>query len=525
MNAEHQRMKIHEINLMEQKPNGGISVFYEELYHPQTAISGLLSDNCIHICRIVEGSGIHRVLDQEIPCKAGDIYIVPPNTPHGYFLSDSGEGMAVDLLLFSPSDWFDEEPATVGTPRYCYGVFSDSATVSYVLLNEQQRREVEGLLTSMESELIEKRQEWREAVRTYLIQLFIAVGRYINCAIKNDTPVSSKDWNLVLSVMRMAKEHYKDCNFTLESASEALFISKSHLSHIFKGLTGQVFSEYLRDIRIDNACRLLRETNMKVDEIVEHCGLRDIPSFYRNFNVRMRMPPGQYRQLASEKKEKNNDIKRGEIIMSILTEISENLQKGKAKIVKELVQKALDEGANPEQILNEGLLAGMSVIGEKFKNNEVYVPEVLVAARAMNMGAQILKPVLAEAGVQATGKVCIGTVQGDLHDIGKNLVKMMMEGKGLEVVDLGTDVAPETFVKTAIEQNCQVICCSALLTTTMNVMEEVVKAAEAAGIRDKVKIMVGGAPVNQEFCDKIGADCYTVDAASAADAAAAFCKA
>ena len=212
-------------------------------------------------------------------------------------------------------------------------------------------------------------------------------------------------------------------------------------------------------------------------------------------------------------------------MMSILAEISENLQKGKAKIVKELVQKALDEGFAPEQILNEGLLHGMGIVGEKFKNNEVYVPEVLVAARAMSMGAQILKPHLAEAGVKATGKVCIGTVQGDLHDIGKNLVKMMLEGKGLEVVDLGTDVPAETFVKTAIEQNCQVICCSALLTTTMNIMADVVKAAEAAGIRDKVKIMVGGAPVNQEFCDLIGADCYTVDAASAADAAVAFCKA
>ena len=210
--------------------------------------------------------------------------------------------------------------------------------------------------------------------------------------------------------------------------------------------------------------------------------------------------------------------------MSILTEISENLQRGKAKIVKELVQQALDEGFPPERILNEGLLAGMSVVGEKFKNNEVFVPEVLVAARAMNVGAQILKPALAEAGVQATGRVCIGTVQGDLHDIGKNLVKMMLEGKGLEVIDLGTDVAPETFVRTAIEQNCQVICCSALLTTTMNVMAQVVEEAEKAGIRDQVKIMIGGAPVNQEFCDQIGADCYTVDAASAADAAVAFCK-
>ena len=210
--------------------------------------------------------------------------------------------------------------------------------------------------------------------------------------------------------------------------------------------------------------------------------------------------------------------------MVVLREISENLQKGKSKLVKEMVTQAIEEGADPEQILNEGLLNGMNVIGEKFKNNEVYVPEVLVAARAMNMGMQVLKPHLAANGVKATGKVCIGTVQGDLHDIGKNLVKMMMEGKGLEVIDLGTDVSPEAFVQTAIEQNCQVICCSALLTTTMGVMEEVVKAAEAAGIRDKVKIMVGGAPVNEDFCKKIGADCYTVDAASAADAAVEFCK-
>lgn len=211
--------------------------------------------------------------------------------------------------------------------------------------------------------------------------------------------------------------------------------------------------------------------------------------------------------------------------MSLLQEISENLQKGKAKVVKQLVQQAIDEKIPVETILNEGLLSGMSIIGEKFKNNEVFVPEVLVAARAMNMGAALLKPLMAEAGVEAAGKVCIGTVRGDLHDIGKNLVKMMMEGKGLEVIDLGTDVAPETYVKTAIEQGCQIICCSALLTTTMCEMENVVKQANEAGIHGKVKIMVGGAPVTQAFCEQIGADCYTPDAASAADAAVAFCKA
>ena len=206
-----------------------------------------------------------------------------------------------------------------------------------------------------------------------------------------------------------------------------------------------------------------------------------------------------------------------------LHEISIKLQAGKAKEVKALVQQAIDEGISPKTILDEGLLSGMSVIGEKFKNNEVFVPEVLVAARAMNMGASLLKPLLVEEGVKANGKACIGTVKGDLHDIGKNLVKMMMEGKGLEVVDLGTDVAPETFVQTAIDQHCQIICCSALLTTTMGTMEDVVKAAEAAGIRDQVKIMVGGAPVTEAFCQRIGADAYTPDAASAADRAFSIC--
>lgn len=210
--------------------------------------------------------------------------------------------------------------------------------------------------------------------------------------------------------------------------------------------------------------------------------------------------------------------------MSILNEISENLQNGKAKVVKELVQQAIDEGIPVKQILDEGLLAGMSIVGEKFKNNQVFVPEVLVAARAMNMGAALLKPLMAEAGVEAAGKVCIGTVKGDLHDIGKNLVKMMMEGKGLEVVDLGTDVPPEKYVEAAVNEGCQIICCSALLTTTMGVMKDVVAKAEEAGIRGKVKIMVGGAPVTEAFCEQIGADKYTSDAASAADAAVELCK-
>lgn len=206
-----------------------------------------------------------------------------------------------------------------------------------------------------------------------------------------------------------------------------------------------------------------------------------------------------------------------------LQEISLQLQAGKAKIVKTLVQQAIDQGIPAQKILEEGLLAGMNIVGVKFKNNEVFVPEVLVAARAMNQGANLLKPLLMESGVKTNGKVCIGTVKGDLHDIGKNLVKMMMESKGLEVIDLGTDVAPETYIQTAIAENCQIICCSALLTTTMGVMADVVKAAEEADIRDKVKIMIGGAPVTESFCRQVGADAYTPDATSAAEKAVEFC--
>lgn len=211
--------------------------------------------------------------------------------------------------------------------------------------------------------------------------------------------------------------------------------------------------------------------------------------------------------------------------MELLEQISEALQKGKAKEVKAMVQQAIDEGIDPAAILNEGLLAGMNEVGIKFKNNEIYVPDVLIAARAMKAGMEILRPLLVAEGVKAKGKVVIGTVKGDLHDIGKNLVAMMMEGQGLEVIDLGTDVPAEKFIEAVIENNAEIIACSALLTTTMGEMKNVVEAAKEAGIRDKVIIMVGGAPVNETFAKSIGADLYAPDAASAAEEAVAALKA
>ncbi len=211
--------------------------------------------------------------------------------------------------------------------------------------------------------------------------------------------------------------------------------------------------------------------------------------------------------------------------MSIYEEISISLQQGRKPKVEELVQQAIDEGLSPKMILEEGLLSGMAIIGEKFKNNEVFVPEVLIAARAMNAGVAVLKPHMTEADRVNRGKVVIGTVKGDLHDIGKNLVKLMMEGRGITVVDLGVDVSAEKFVQAAMENNADIICCSALLTTTMNEMKAVVELSKEKGIRDKIKIMVGGAPITTNFCTSIGADRYEVDAASAADAALELCSA
>ena len=208
-----------------------------------------------------------------------------------------------------------------------------------------------------------------------------------------------------------------------------------------------------------------------------------------------------------------------------LNKVRDALVNGKADEVRDMVKKALDEGQEVEKILNEGLIAGMNVVGEKFKRNEFYVPEMLIAARAMKAGMEVLRPILVQKDVKPLGTVVLGTVRGDLHDIGKNLVGMMLEGAGFEIVDLGVDVSPEKFVQAVKEKKAQIVGLSALLTTTMPSMKDVIKALEEEGIRDKVKVMIGGAPVTQSYADEIGADGYAPDAASAADKAKELVKA
>lgn len=203
--------------------------------------------------------------------------------------------------------------------------------------------------------------------------------------------------------------------------------------------------------------------------------------------------------------------------MAGIQEVYALVEKGKAKVIANAVQEALDAGCDPTEILNDGMIKAMDAVGEKFKNGEIFVPEMLVAARAMKKGVEVLKPHLATGAAGAAGKVIIGTVAGDLHDIGKNLVSMMLESAGFEVIDLGVDVPKEKFVE-AYEANpdTKIICCSALLTTTMPALKEAVALINEATFRPNVKVMVGGAPITQAFADEIGADAYTEDAASCA---------
>ncbi len=208
--------------------------------------------------------------------------------------------------------------------------------------------------------------------------------------------------------------------------------------------------------------------------------------------------------------------------MSVLNEISQALQKGNARLVAEKTQEALNSGIEPGMVLSDGLIAGMNIIGVKFKNGDIYVPEVMMSAKAMGMGMNVLKPKLEETGVKPFGKVVLGTVKGDLHDIGKNLVGMMMAGSGLEVIDLGKDVSSEKFVNAVKEHNPDVVALSALLTTTMPEQKKVIDALKEAGLRDKVIVMVGGAPVTDSYAKEIGADAYTPDAATAAEKAKSF---
>lgn len=207
--------------------------------------------------------------------------------------------------------------------------------------------------------------------------------------------------------------------------------------------------------------------------------------------------------------------------MASFESLSQSVISGREDQVKEQVQSMIDAGVNPLEIINQGLIAGMDVVGARFKNGEMFVPEVIMAARCMAVGIDLVKPLISDADIPSKGKVVLGTVKGDLHDIGKNLVGMMLEGNGFQVIDIGVDVASEKFIEAVKEYNPDILGMSALLTTTMLRMKETIDLLKEEGVRDKVKVIIGGAPISQGFADEIGADGYAPDAVSAVD----VCKA
>lgn len=208
--------------------------------------------------------------------------------------------------------------------------------------------------------------------------------------------------------------------------------------------------------------------------------------------------------------------------MQLLQQLSEHLQNGDSKNVAELTQKAITDGLHPKKILDDGLIAGMSVVGEKFREHEIFLPDVLLAAKAMYAGLNLLKPLMIKEDIKTIGKVVIGTVQGDLHDIGKNLVAIMLRGAGFEVIDLGNDVSPQKFVAAAEQEKADVIGMSALLTTTMPAMKSVVDLTKERQLYGKVKIVVGGAPLSNDYAKEIGADAYCFDGMNAVETVKRF---
>ncbi len=490
------------------------TVVCRQIYTPETELSDLHFHEFIEISIVTEGVGVHCVFNNATECRKGDIYILNAGVPHNYFARSETECPTVCNLLFDAGDWFTGAEARSDDPRFCYGVFRDNPPFSYAVLTPNVLEDVMRPYNLIAQEAAAKRPDWQAAIRSYLTLLLITVERYVNRA-EQLMPLH-KNWFVVSAAIRMATENLSDPGMTLTVIAQTLHLSKSYLSRLFHQVTGTAFSDYLQHIRLLRARRLLKETRLSNAEISAACGLRDLQTFYRIFKEGTGMTPHQFR--AAQESDPTVSSPRAPALLSA---ISEALQKGRVRELEDTIRRALTL-LPAEVILNQGLLPGMTVLGQRFRNNEIYIPEVLLASRAMNCALQLLRPLLVGSSKVPVGRVCIGTVQGDLHDIGKNLVRIMLEASGLEVIDLGVDVAPEAFICTAVEKECPLICCSVLLSTSMSAMASVVQCAEQAGVRDRIKILVGGAPVTESFCRQIGADLYGGDAATTAELALAL---
>jgi len=496
---------------------------------PAAAAQGLSSlheHQFIEISYVEKGSGLHRIWNESSVMEPGALVILNAAVPHGFFSDSDTEPLIVRSLFYDIQDLYGNEITEIGGDKYLFGLFAKNNFVVSLSLKPKYLKTVSQKFDEIELETEEKKLDWKDVIRSQIALLLLQLKRlavyssFQQTNTQNNTPENTI---LVSEVLRLVQEHYADPLFSMKNVSELLHISSSSISRSFRDITGKYFSDYLCFYRIRQAVSLFTETELSNEEASFACGYSDLHSFYKQFKQLIGTTPGDFRKqkdshlpLLTEETANSSSI--------LYMEIFEKMQQGKRKEIVALVTQALEEGLPPDEILSEALVKGMNTLGNKFQTNEVFVSEVLGAANAMNTCMEILKPYLSASVLPTPGRAIICTVKGDIHNIGKNLVRLMLEAEGIECIDLGVDVPPAAVVDAVREHHVNLVCISALLTTTMSEMEAVVKEAEAKGIREKVFIMVGGAPIKQEFCDKIGADCYTSDAASASEAALAYLK-
>ena len=504
----------------EKKPSEYEAVITEEFTTCKTIYAEgeeLFSCAKTEIDLVVAGSGVHRIFNQSFPCQEGDVYIVQEHIPHGFFASDEASPVTVRRVRLLLSDWFSGETVRPESEGYCFGLFPDGAPMAYAMLTQQSRWEILQYTDKMMAESKDRQFGWHENIASLLTLLLNTVSRYVQSAVRDEMRFSVKERGVIQEVIHTVDEHFAENDLRLEKMASENFMSTSVLSRLFSQYMGQSFTEYVRSYRLEQVCRLLKETDEPIVEVVQRCGIRDIPSFYRSFQKYTGQTPSHYRKYWKNQAEPDRPF-------GILDLISEKVQNGKSREVVQLIAQALKENQAPEAIVNDGLVAGMRIVGIRFKNNEVFVPEVLMASRAMNAGLQFLQPYLVKENVKPLGKAVICTVKGDMHDIGKNLVKIMMEGRGITCLDLGVDVSPDRVIEVVREQHPDLVCLSALLTTTVVVLKDMIDLLERESLRDSVCVMVGGAPVTDEYAEEIGADIFTDNAAQAAEEAAAYLK-
>lgn len=340
-----------------------------EKYNGIFSASGLSVVPQIELFIVVGGRGICCAVNEALECRSGDLFAFDSGVPHGFFASADSQELRVIRVAFFADSHVNED----SVKELAGGIFTDRVPYSCAVLNSSAMSEVCRICGLIRNELEGREKNWMRAVRAELSLLLITVGRYISLA-DVESAERPKEWSLAFAAIGEINRSYFDPSLTLATVAERLYVSSSSLSRAFSRVMGESFHEYLRGVRIKEACALLEKSDMSNGEIAANCGFRDIPTFYSVFKKSVGMTPKKY----SETVKKDSKSEEGDIKMVTVIEISEALQKGRAKIVKSLVEQAIGEGLSAEVILEEGLIGGMAVIGERFKRNEVFVPEVLL---------------------------------------------------------------------------------------------------------------------------------------------------